>query len=52
MIRALGGSALKEANYVLDRVAKLEDKISELMGAISQRGREAVVAERPDLGKY
>lgn len=52
MIKALGGSSLKEASYVLDRVAKLEEKISELMGAISQKGRERVLEERPELSKY
>lgn len=52
MIASLGGSALKEANYALDRIRKLEDKIGELMGSISQKGRERVLEERPDLSKY
>lgn len=52
MVAALGGSSLKEATYVLDRVAKLEDKISELLGHISQKGRDRVFEERPDLKRY
>lgn len=52
MIAALGGSVIKEASYVLERVAKLEYKISELMGSISQKSRERVLEERPELSRY
>lgn len=52
MIASLNGSPMKESAYVLDRIAKLEDKISELMGAVSQKSREYIIAERPDLAKY
>lgn len=52
MIAALGGSALKEANYVTDRVQKLEDKISELLGSVSQKARELILADHPHLSRY
>ncbi|HEY6018682.1 MAG TPA: hypothetical protein VIY48_01975 [Candidatus Paceibacterota bacterium] len=52
MIAALGGSALKEANYVADRVRKLEDKISELMGSVSPAARELVLKDNPHLSRY
>lgn len=52
MIQALGGSALKEANYVADRVRKLEDKISELMGSVSEPARILVLKDNPHLSRY
>ncbi len=52
MIAALGGSALKEANYVADRVRKLEDKISELIGSVSPAARELVLRDNPHLSRY
>lgn len=52
MIQALGGSALKEAIYVLDRVRNLEEKIAELMAAIGPKGRERVIEEAPHLSRY
>jgi len=52
MIKALGGSALKEATYVSDRVSKIEDKISELMGAISPAARELILKDNPHLNRY
>lgn len=52
MIASMNGSPMKESAYVLDRIAKLEDKISELMGAVSQKSREYILAERPELSKY
>lgn len=52
MIAALGGSALKEANYVADRVRKLEDKISELMGSVSEQARILILKDYPHLVRY
>lgn len=52
MIAGLGGSALKEATYVADRVRKLEDKISELMGSVSQAARELILKDYPHLNRY
>lgn len=52
MIASLGGSALKEANYVTNRVQKLEDKISELLGSVSQKARELILADHPHLSRY
>lgn len=52
MVADLGGSALKEAIYVLDRIAKLEEKIPELLGYISEKGRDRVFEERPELKRY
>jgi len=52
MIKALGGSPLKEANYVSDRIRKLEDKISELMGSIGQPARQLVLNDNPHLARY
>lgn len=52
MIQALGGSALKEANYIADRIAKLEDKISELMAAVGQPARELILKDNPHLARY
>lgn len=52
MVADLGGSALKEAIYVLDRIAKLEEKIPELLSYISEKGRDRVFEERPELKRY
>jgi hypothetical protein len=52
MLESLGGSPLSEAGYVKERVRKLEDKISELMGAIGQEGREILLKECPHLSRY
>ena len=52
MIASLGGSALKEATYVAERIAKLEDKISELMGAVGQKAREHILNDYPHLSRY
>jgi ribosome recycling factor len=52
MIQALGGSALKEAGYVEERIRKLEDKISELLGSVSQKARELVLNDNPHLSRY
>jgi len=52
MIASLGGSALKEATYVAERVQKLEDKISELLGSVSQKAREHILNDFPHLSRY
>lgn len=52
MIASLGGSALKEANYIADRIAKFEDKISELMSAVGQPARELILKDHPHLARY
>ena len=52
MIASLGGSALKEATYVAERIAKLEDKISELMGSVGQKAREHILNDYPHLSRY
>lgn len=52
MIAALGGSALKEATYVAERVSKLEEKITELLGSVSQKAREHILNDFPHLSRY
>lgn len=52
MIQALGGSSVKEAVYVAERVRKLEDKISELMASVSQAAREHIIRDYPHLVRY
>ena len=52
MIKSLGGSALKEATYVAERIQKLEDKISELLGSVSQKAREHILNDFPHLSRY
>lgn len=52
MIASLGGSSVKEAVYVAERVRKLEDKISELLGSVSQQAREHILADYPHLVRY
>lgn len=52
MIASLGGSALKEATYVAERISKLEDKITELMGAVGQKAREHILNDFPHLSRY
>jgi len=52
MLASLGGSALKEATYVAERVQKLEDKISELLGSVSQKAREHILNDFPHLSRY
>lgn len=52
MIQSLGGSSVKEAVYVAERVRKLEDKISELMASVSQAAREHIIRDYPHLVRY
>jgi hypothetical protein len=52
MIAALGGSALKKATYAAERISKLEDKITELMGAIGPEARQLILNDFPHLNRY
>lgn len=52
MLAALGGSALKKATYAAERISKLEDKITELMGAIGPEARQLILNDFPHLSRY
>lgn len=52
MIESIKGSPIKEAVYVIDRVAKLENKISALLGDVSQEAREHIFKQCPHLSRY
>lgn len=52
MLRSVKGNTLSEAHYVLERIRKLEDKMTELLASVSQEARELILQGRPDLGNY
>jgi hypothetical protein len=52
MIASLAGDRLEECVYVKRRIQSLEEKISELVAAISPAGRELLLESRPDLAKF
>jgi hypothetical protein len=53
MLASFEGDTLGEAAYLRDRVAKLEDKIAELLGAVSgSEVTDLVLKGREHLAKY
>lgn len=52
MIASFNGNSMHESVYVLERISKLEDKMSELLNSVGTKAQAMIVSERPELSRF
>jgi hypothetical protein len=52
MIQSFNGNSMRESVYVLERISKLEDKMSELLNSVGTKAQAMIVSERPELSRF
>lgn len=52
MIASFNGNAMRESVYVLERLSKLEGKMSELLNSVGIKAQAMIVSERPELSRF
>lgn len=52
MLQSVANDPIAEAQYLKARIVNLEDKICKLLGSGSEKARDMILSQRPELERY